>query len=271
MDIWLSELARAEASGVNKGDELLFPSVFSELRSEEESPSRRQMRRDLCVAYATYFRRALEAERGNFDVRSFLQEGAECKGERIVYVRNPVTDRVFSSLAKLFDAPTVTYQDTLEDACAQVYGESADYVILPVRGKDGGFARVTLQLLEKYELHAVVGLTLSAEGEELGQFVLVGRDLFPPPKAREPLSVLSLTLFPQTEEDMASLFVALAAYGCRITASETVRSAYDRLSYRLILEGEGILDLLIFLALHRIGYTVTGLYPLYHTKDTVFH
>lgn len=274
MDIWLAELARAEAHGVKKGDEMAFPPVLAKLAAasdEEESASRRQMRRELSAAYAAHLRRALEAENADFDVRAFLQEQNGTKGERIVYVRTPVTDRVFSCFSHMLRSPTVTYQDTLEDVCAKVYAEGADYAILPMRGRDGSFARVTLQLLEKYELHALVGLTLRAEEEEQGQFILAGRELMPPLPDRSAEAVLSLTLFPQTEEDMASLFVAFSAFGCRITALETVRSAYDRVSYRLILEGEGIEDLLILLLLHRIGYTVTGLYRLYSTDDPVFH
>jgi hypothetical protein len=273
MDIWLDELARAEASGAQEGDELSFPEVLLELATvaEGETPPRTQMRRSLLASYAAYFRRAMERRFATFDVRELLGGRNGAAGERIAYVRNPVTDRVFSCFSRFFRSPTVLYQDTLEDACAQVYAESADFAILPMRGKDGGFARVTLHLLEKYELHAVLGLSLSSEEGEQGQFVLAGRELIPPKEGKDSPTVLSLTLSPQTEEETASLLFAFAAFGCRITALETVHSAYDRVSYRLMLEGEGIRDLLVLLLLDRIGYTVTGLYRLYSTDGSVLH
>ena len=269
MDIWLDELARAEACGVRMGDELSFPQILLDLGACETAP-RAQMRRSLFASYASHFRRAMEHRHG-FDVRApFGGDGGNVR-ERIVYVRNPVTDRVFTHLSRFLKSPTVSYQDTLEDACAQVYAEGADFAILPRRGKDGGFARVTLHLLEKYELHAVWGISLSTEEGEQGQFVLAGRDLLPPFERENAPLYLSLTLFPQTEEETASLFAAFAAFGCRVTSLETVHSAYDRVSYRLMLEGEGIKDLLVLLLLDRIGYTVTGLYRLYSTEDSVFH
>lgn len=273
MEVWLSECARLAVERAGQDPlALLTPGCLSLPNVAEEEPEG-VWGGEETLLYTAYARCLLAAYRErqerDLPISCILGEEERLPQGRFVYVRTPLTDRAFLHFSKGMPNATVSYADSFEEACSEVYNERRDLAILPWEDGVGEPVRKSQELAEKYELYAVAALRLPSgrEGEEVTLAVLSrlplawGAD-------RQMGGRLSLVLYPDREEDGDALFLAARLLGCRILRGELYRGTYDRLYGRCTLEGEGILPLLLFLTLSDKGYRVCGLYRVETEEKT---
>ena len=276
--LWLKERANAEVFLCKQDPSRIpvLPEVFSSLSLSAEDSSallrdpaahmNAVFVRDVIALYAGFFCEALAAQNEGWLARWYPVFGRETEGS-FVYVRTPIADKAYRHFSTFVVDPKVRYASSFEEACGEVYGERADYVLLPFFGADGELIRKSLLLLEKYELHVLFSVRLYSEAEELlCEFAMAGRGLTFAKKSEKTRSI-ALAQYPRSEGESSALLAAIAFYDCRIRYFESGRASYDRRLCRIILEGGNTEAFLAWLLLVEPGCSLDGIYTVEETAD----
>lgn len=256
-EVWLAEYAAAVlaegADAARLGPELLPPALTDPalpalLREGWLCGYTRALYRTFCRAMPQH----------PLDFAALLGDGEE-ERRRTVYVRTPAADGVYTRFSRAFHDCTVSYADTFEQACGQVYTEQADFAILPLWDSGGEIVRTTRALTEKYELCVNAAYRT---GQEHGAVLAL--------LSRTPLGLgrncggmyFSCILHPDEAGETAALLSAAAAFGCEIRRAEMLQGDYDRRRMHMTFYGENNLLLLLWLTLVGCPFRVCGLFSL---------
>ncbi len=175
---------------------------------------------------------------------------------RLVYVKNPHTDRALLRFSALLGASTVTDRAGFREIVDDVQGGHADYAVLPLRS--GGIPLGSVSaMLEEHGLHVLATTTLDADGGEVA-FGLLGRR--------------SVRLGPPTHFLFTSALSGVGLSGL-LTAAAALPVFVERCDplptprgegplYRLSVKGDeaALVPFLVYLSLFVPGYIGHGFY-----------
>lgn len=112
----------------------------------------------------------------------FGREMSDSSG-RISYLRNPYTDKAYSTFSKYLNNPTVRYCDDFVSVCEDVYYGRAGLCILPLENSSEGRLVSFSRLISRYELHIVMECSVETGHESSTRFALLKNSV-----ARFPIS-----------------------------------------------------------------------------------
>ena len=177
---------------------------------------------------------------------------------RVVYVRNPLSDRAYTLLSAALGRPTVGYRQSFRELFDDVENGYADYAVLPLLSGGVTVASVAT-LMEERGLYVTATCRIPA-GEEEIVFGLLAREAV---VLRPPTGFLFRVETEGTEE-MADLLAALSHLGLslRLTDSRESPLFRGRSAVRLLVEGdrERFFSLAVYLTLFFPGFTGYGYY-----------
>ncbi len=93
--------------------------------------------------------------------------------ERVSYVRNPYSDRVFDVLSGIYGSLRVFYAENSKGVCESVYYDETDSCILPFESGDEGLLLSFRRLMLKYELRVISVVKLQTGDDSYTGFALL--------------------------------------------------------------------------------------------------
>ncbi len=99
------------------------------------------------------------------------------ESDTIVYLKNPLADIAYNNFSKLLKDARVSYEESFDDVCEEVYYSRAPYCILPVENSEEGRLSGFGRLIRKYELKIILTCNVESANGKTTRFALLKREL----------------------------------------------------------------------------------------------
>ncbi len=232
-------------------------------------------RANVCAAIAELM------DKSNPFLRAVLGQGESCPKKalgKISYVKNNYTDSAYLVFAKQVHEPKVSYSDSFETICEDVFNGESEFCILPVETSSEGRLFAFYSLIDRYDLKTCSVCSVDRDGgAAFTKFALLRRS-FSDSNINNIIknngARLELRISPPTSPDdsINSILVAADACGMPLLRVDSLPLPYgdSLLSHYAVFEvkQDAICGFLTFVALEFPQCYVSGLYLAGNNQNT---
>ncbi len=199
-----------------------------------------------------------------FSEESFLPSAHS--GERIVYVRNSLSDEAYDIFSQDLSDPRVRYASSLKECVSMLLGGEADYCLLPLEERGGVRLPTVSELLYRNDLKiASVTPVFGFDGNAGMKYALVSLGFTVPERREGDDRYLEIRIDSDTEVPISDILGAASFFGMtayRINSLSLDNEGESVGCFSVVLRdgGRGFSPFLAYLTLFVSAHTTVGIY-----------
>lgn len=186
--------------------------------------------------------------------------------ERIVYVRNSLSDEAYDIFSQDFSDPRVRYVGNSKECVSAVLSGEADYCLLPLEERGGVRLPTVSELLYRNDLKInSVTPVFGFDGNAGMKYALVSRGFTVPERRDGDDRYLEIRIDADSDVPLSDILYAASIYGMtayRVNSLSFDSEGENNACFSVVLRdaGRGFSEILVYLTLFVPAHTTIGLY-----------
>lgn len=186
--------------------------------------------------------------------------------ERIVYVRNSLSDEAYDIFSQDFSDPRVRYVGNSKECVSAVLSGEADYCLLPLEERGGVRLPTVSELLYRNDLKInSVTPVFGFDGNAGMKYALVSRGFTVPERREGDDRYLEIRIDADSSVSLSDVLSAASIYGMtayRVNSLSFDNEGENNACFSVVLRdaGRGFSELLVYLTLFVPAHTTIGIY-----------